>query len=75
MKDYQRICDGLLKASWGYFFLYFDINIQSVSLLPSFIGYTLPFRNRLSAGRRTGIILTVQIWWNSCCLVWHSVVG
>lgn len=41
MKDYQRICDGLLKASWGYFFLYFDINIQSVSLLPSFIGYIL----------------------------------
>lgn len=39
--DYQRLHGGISKAAWGYVFLYFNININEVSLLPSFIGYLL----------------------------------
>lgn len=39
MTDYRKLYDGISKAAWGYFFLYFNININSVSLLPSFAGY------------------------------------
>lgn len=41
MTDYQRLYNGVSKAAWGYFFLYFDFNINSVSLLPSFVGFLL----------------------------------
>ena len=41
MTDYKKIYTGITKAIWGYFFIYFNININSVSLLPSFVGYLL----------------------------------
>lgn len=41
MTDYQKIYDGISKAIWGYFFLYFDINLGTISILPSFVGYIL----------------------------------
>ncbi len=41
MTTYSRLYYGISKAAWGYFFLYFDINIGTISLLPSFIGYIL----------------------------------
>ena len=41
MTDYENLSYGLERAAWGYFFLYFNINIGSVSLLPAFVGYLL----------------------------------
>lgn len=41
MTDYGKIYDGISKAIWGYFFLYFDINLGTISILPSFVGYIL----------------------------------
>ena len=41
MTDRHTLYDALSKAAWGYFFLYFDINLGSVSILPSFIGFLL----------------------------------
>ena len=41
MTDYRKLYDGISRAAWGYFFLYFNITIDTVSLLPSFIGYIL----------------------------------
>ena len=41
MMDYQKLCSGISKAAWGYFFLYFNINFNNVSILPSFVGYLL----------------------------------
>ena len=41
MTDYQKLYSGIGRAAWGYFFIYFDVNIGTVSLLPSFIGYLL----------------------------------
>ena len=39
MTNYQKLYDGISKAAWGYFFIYFNININTVSLIPSFVGY------------------------------------
>ena len=41
MTDYQKLYCGISKAAWGYFFLYFNINFNNVSILPSFVGYLL----------------------------------
>ena len=41
MIDYEKIYNGISKAIWGYFFLYFDINLGTISILPSFIGFIL----------------------------------
>ena len=41
MTNYQKLYDGISKAAWGYFFIYFDFNINTVSVLPSFVGYIL----------------------------------
>ena len=68
MTDYQKLYDGIGKAAWGYFFIYFDININTVSIIPSFIGYMLFLSSidclceeerELNLLRTLGIILTV----------------
>ena len=41
MTAYEKRYHGLDRAAWGYFFLYFNINIGNVSLLPTFVGYLL----------------------------------
>ena len=41
MMDYQKLYSGISKAAWGYFFLYFNLNFNNVSILPSFVGYLL----------------------------------
>lgn len=41
MMEYENRYNGIRKVFWGYFFLYFNINIESVSILPSFVGYLL----------------------------------
>ena len=41
MTDNQRLYDGIGRAAWGYLFIYFDFNINTVSIIPSFVGYLL----------------------------------
>ncbi len=41
MTHRQTMYDALSRAAWGYFFLYFDFNLGSVSILPAFVGYLL----------------------------------
>lgn len=41
MTDYTKVYNGILKVIWGYFFLYFNINLGTISILPSFVGYFL----------------------------------
>lgn len=43
MTEKQILYKAVSNAAWGYFFLCFDINIGTVSILPSFIGYLLIF--------------------------------
>lgn len=41
MTDRQTLYTGVSRAAWGYFFLYFNINLGRVSVLPSFVGFLL----------------------------------
>lgn len=41
MTAYEKQYHGLDRAAWGYFFLYFNINVGGVSLLPTCVGYLL----------------------------------
>lgn len=72
MTDYQKLYDGISRVAWGYFFIYLDIKIGSVSLLPDFVGYLLFLsainylkdeERELSLLYTLGIILTV----------WHGI--
>lgn len=35
------LCKALKQCMWGYFFLYFNINLNTIDLLPSWVGYLL----------------------------------
>lgn len=68
MTDYQKLYDGISRAAWGYFFIYFNFSINTVSILPSFAGYLLFLsaishlkdeERELSLLRTLGIILTL----------------
>lgn len=79
METYNKLYDGISKVAWGYFFLYFNINLGTVSILPSFVGYILFLKaidllqsdeRELSLLRTLGIILTVWnvIEWIATCI-------
>ncbi len=38
MTDPKQLYQGVSKAAWAYIFLYFDINLGTVSILPAFLG-------------------------------------
>ena len=41
MSNNKKLFHGLDRAAWGYFFLYFNITLGRVNLLPTFVGYLL----------------------------------
>lgn len=41
MTDRSTLYTGVSRAAWGYFFLYFDINLGTINILPSFVGMLL----------------------------------
>ena len=41
MTDRRTLYTGVSRAAWGYFFLYFNINLGPVSVLPTFVGFLL----------------------------------
>lgn len=41
MTHAEKLYRGISKAAWGYFFLYFNINLDTVNILPAFVGYLL----------------------------------
>ncbi len=71
MTNYQKLYTGIGRAAWGYFFLYFDFNINSVSILPSFVGYLL-FLSAISLlqeeERELALLKTLGI----LLAVWHG---
>lgn len=54
MTDREKLYHGLSQAAWGYFFLSFDFNLNSVSVLPRFVGWLLLLSavGKLSGERR-----------------------
>lgn len=68
MTDYQKLYNGISRAAWGYFFVYFDLNLGMVDILPDFVGYILFLsainllkdeERELSLLKPLGIIMTV----------------
>lgn len=41
MMDKNNLYQGISKCAWAYFFLYFDINLGKVSILPDFVAFLL----------------------------------
>lgn len=41
MTNPANLYQGISKCAWGYFFLYFDFNFGSVSILPDFVAFWL----------------------------------
>lgn len=41
MTERKTLYNGVSNAAWGYFFLYFDVNFGTVSILPRFVGWLL----------------------------------
>ena len=41
MMDKNNLYHGISKCAWAYFFLYFDINLGLVSILPDFVAFLL----------------------------------
>lgn len=37
----QKLYDGIGNAAWGYLFIYFNINLGTLNILPNFVGYLL----------------------------------
>lgn len=54
LTDRKTIYQGLSHAAWGYFFLNFDFNLGTVSVIPRFVGFLLLLSaiNKLSGHRR-----------------------
>lgn len=70
MTDRETLYKGVSCAAWGYLFLYLDINLGTVSILPRFVGWLLFLsavkhlssqRRDLALLRPLGILLAV---WN-----------
>ncbi len=68
MTDSQKLYSGIGRAAWGYLFVYFNINLGSVSILPAFVGYLLflsaieclrPEERELGLLKALGVILTL----------------
>lgn len=69
--DRDALYRGLSHAAWGYFFLTFDFNLGTVSVLPRFVGFGLLLSaiTRLSGARRDLALLRPL-----CILLagWHA---
>ena len=70
MTDREKLYSGMSAAAWSYLFLYFNVNLGRVNILPQFVGYWLLLsairdlkeeRRDLALLRPLGILL----------LVWH----
>lgn len=72
MTNYQKLYDGISKAAWGYFFIYFNINVNSVSLIPSFVGYLL-FLSAINYLQEEERELSLLHTLGVILVVWHSV--
>lgn len=41
MERKEQLCRALRKTAWGYMMLYFDINLGTIDILPSWLGFIL----------------------------------
>lgn len=39
--NYEKLYRGVSHAAWAYFFLYFNVNLNTINILPNFVCYLL----------------------------------
>ena len=68
----EALYKGASRAAWGYLFLYVDINLNAVSILPRFVGWLLFLSavKHLSARRRDLALLRPL---GILLALWHGV--
>lgn len=68
MHEPNQLHDGLSQAAWGYFFVTFDFNLGTVSVLPRFVGFLLLLSaiGKLSGFRRDLALLRPLCMLLSC---------
>ena len=71
-QENSSVYSGLSNAAWGYFFLHFDFNLNSVSIFPRFVGWLLLLSacTKLS-GRRRDLALLRPL--AVLMAVWHAL--
>lgn len=72
MTDFQKLYKGISRAAWGYFFLCFDFKINTVSIMPSFIGYLL-FLSAISYLREEERELSLLHTLGVILALWHGI--
>lgn len=70
MTDHQTLYTGVSRAAWGYFFLYFNINLGRVSILPSFVAFLL-FLSSISLLKEERRDLVLLRPFGILLAVWH----
>lgn len=70
MSERNNLYVGISRAAWAYFFLYFDLSLGGISILPSFVCFLLLLSSiRLLAGEQRELLLLRPL-----CVVlalWH----
>ena len=72
MTDRQTLYTGVSRAAWGYFFLYFNINLGRVSILPSFVAFLL-FLSSISLLKEERRDLALLRPFGILLAIWHFV--
>lgn len=70
MIDRQKLYNGIDKAAWGYLFIYFNINLGTVNILPTFVGYLLflcAIKHLADEERELKLLETI----GSLLMIWH----
>ena len=79
MDDYNRLYNALSKVAWGYFFTYFNFNLNTVSITPNFVGYILIFlaidilKDEVSEVALLKPLAVILILWHGVC--WFASWG
>lgn len=72
MTDHQKLYDGISKCAWGYLFLYFDIDLGTVSILPDFVAFHL-FLGAIGLMQEEERELTLLCPLGKLMLLWHAL--
>ena len=60
----QTLYQGVSHAAWGYFFLYFDVNLGPLNVLPDWAAYLLFLSAiHLLEGQRRDLALLRPLGW------------
>lgn len=79
MHDNHRLYSALSKVAWGYFFAYFNFNVNTVSITPNFVGYVLIFlaidmlKEEVSEVVLLKPLAVILILWHGAC--WFASWG